>query len=242
MAGARMSHANMMQKVEEICYDLERRCDSVEAPLRAVEEERNKISLEAEDLKRHNGHLMLELQQASSTIAERQQCISRLEIHAETASARIEELTASFDAARSELEDQRRAFQDTANRERESARTRELDLIASMAEKEEQLDQLQEESNRRSEESDQLRTTLNIVSKERDVAVERNNCLEQDTSRLGGIVEEDRLLLTRKDEEIERLQAAKEDMETLMDTIQSKVGQSSWSGAIGKLLKNLSHS
>ncbi|KAF7586718.1 hypothetical protein BBP40_008416 [Aspergillus hancockii] len=221
-----MSHDNTMQKVEEICYDLERRCDRVEAPLRAVEDERNKIFLEAEKLKRHNDELESELQRASSTIAELQQNISRLEIHSETASTRIEELTASFKAAQREFEDQHRDSQEAATKERENARTRELDLIASVAEKEEQLDQLQEESYRQREENNILRQTLDAVSQERDVAVERNASFEQDIARLGGSVEDNRMLIIRKNEEIERLQAAKEDMEALMEIIQSKVGSS----------------
>ncbi|KAE8359358.1 hypothetical protein BDV27DRAFT_168588 [Aspergillus caelatus] len=225
MLSARTTHDSMMQKVEEICHDLERRCGSIEAPLRAVEEERHKISLEAQEVKQHNDELTLQLQQASRTIDELQQNMSRLETHAETASARIEELTASLDAARGELEDQRRDSQEAANRDRENARSRELDLIASVAEKEEQLEQLQEDAHRKREESDQLQQILGARSKERDAAIEQNSILKQDMVKFGECIEENRLLLTRKDEEVARLQAAKEDIETLMETLQSKLNE-----------------
>lgn len=224
MLSARTSHDSMMQKVEEICHDLERRCGSIEAPLRAVEEERRKISLDAQEAKKHNDELRLQLQQASRTIDELQQNMSRLEVHAEAASARIEELTVSLDAARGELEDQRRDSQEAANRDRENARTRELDLIASVAEKEEQLEQLQEDAHRQREESGRLQQMLDARSKERDAAIEQNAMFEQDMAKLRECIEEYRLLLTGKDEEVARLQAAKEDIETLMETLQSKVG------------------
>ncbi|KAE8354243.1 hypothetical protein BDV28DRAFT_131334 [Aspergillus coremiiformis] len=224
-ANARMSQDNMMQKVEEICYDLEHRCSSIEAPLRAVEEERHKISLEAEELKRHNDELELQLRHASSTIAELQQDMSQLETHAEAATARIEELSASLDAARVELEDQRRNSHEAANRDRENARTKELDLIASMAEKEEQLEQLQEEVHEQREENDQLQQTLEAISKERDDIIAYNAISEQDILKLRECTEENRLLLTKKDEEIDRLQAAKEDVESLMVTLQGKLNE-----------------
>ncbi|KAJ1715685.1 hypothetical protein COH20_005921 [Aspergillus flavus] len=225
MLSARTSHDSMMQKVEEICHDLERRCGSIEAPLRAVEEERRKISLEAQEAKKHNDELRLQLQQASRTIDELQQNMSRLEVHAEAASARIEELTVSLDAARGELEDQRRDSQEAANRDRENARTRELDLIASVAEKEEQLEQLQEDAHRQREESGRLQQMLDARSKERDAAIEQNAMFEQDMAKLRECIEEYRLLLTGKDEEVARLQAAKEDIETLMETLQSKLNE-----------------
>ncbi|KAK6831613.1 hypothetical protein RU639_002850 [Aspergillus parasiticus] len=225
MISARTSHDSMMQKVEEICHDLERRCGSIEAPLRAVEEERRKISLEAQEAKQHNDELGLQLQQASRTIDELQQNMSRLEVHAEAASARIEELTVSLDAARGELEDQRRDSQEAANRDRENARTRELDLIASVAEKEEQLEQLQEDAHRQREESGRLQQMLDARSKERDAAIEQNAMFEQDMAKLRECMEGNRLLLKEKDEEVARLQAAKEDIETLMETLQSKLNE-----------------
>ncbi|GAB1195869.1 hypothetical protein APSETT444_005134 [Aspergillus pseudonomiae] len=215
----------MIQKVEEICHDLERRCGSIEAPLRAVEEERHKISLEAQELKRHNDEMELQLQQASKTINELQENLSCLTTHAETASARIDELTVSLDAARGELEDQRRDSRETANQDRENARTRELDLIASVAEKEEQLEQLQEDVHQQREESGQLQQMLDARSKERDAVIEQNAILEQDVAKLRECVEENRLLLTGKVEEVARLQAAKEDIETMMGTLQSKLNE-----------------
>ncbi|KAE8374408.1 hypothetical protein BDV26DRAFT_295988 [Aspergillus bertholletiae] len=225
MIGARTSHDTLMQKVEEIFHDLERRCGSIEAPLRAVEEERHKISLEAQEAKQHNDKLKLQLQKASRTINELQQGIACLETHAEEASNRIEELTVSLDAARGELEDQRRDSQEAANRDREHARTRELDLIASVAEKEEQLEQLQEDVHRQREESGQLQQMLDARSKERDVAIEQNAIFDRDMAKLRECIEENRLLLSEKDDEVARLQAAKEDIETLMETLQSKLNE-----------------
>ncbi|KAE8147796.1 hypothetical protein BDV25DRAFT_168864 [Aspergillus avenaceus] len=225
MLNARMAQDSVMQKVQDICYDLEQRCDGIEAPLRVVEEEKYKISLEAENLKERNDDLESRLQQASCTVVELQRQISCLEEHAEDASARVDELTASLAGTRCELDDQRRSYQESTDQAQEIARTRELDLVASLADKEEQLEQLQEEALQLKEDNTQLQQAFGTVSKDRDVALERRACLEQRVSKLQECIDNDRALLARKEAEIERLLAAKEDVETRVETLQNRLNE-----------------
>ncbi|GFF37332.1 hypothetical protein IFM51744_03428 [Aspergillus udagawae] len=207
MLSSRMTHDNLIRKMEEVCFDLEQRCTTIEAPLRAVEDERDQIAVQAEQLQQQKSELELQLQQASSTISELQQEISRLEMHALSTSARVEELSASLDTARRELEDHRRNSQETTNSEREKARTRELDLLASITEKDDQIEELQLETRNLQEDNDALRQTLDTVSKEKGTVLEDNTALKQDIVRLEECVEHGKLLLAQKDEEISRLQA-----------------------------------
>ncbi|RHZ60138.1 hypothetical protein CDV55_102054 [Aspergillus turcosus] len=225
MLNSRMTHDNLIRKVEEVCFDLEQRCTTIEAPLRAVEEERDHIAVEAEQLQQQKSELEAQLQQASSTISQLQQEISHLETHARSTSIRVEELSASLDAARRELEDQRRNSQETTNSEREKARTRELDLLASITEKDDQIEELQEETRDLKEDNDALRQKLDTVSKEKGTALEHTIALKQDIVRLEDCVEQGKLVLAQKDQEISRLQADQERTNSNSEALQKKLDE-----------------
>ncbi|KAH1293137.1 hypothetical protein KXW42_002539 [Aspergillus fumigatus] len=214
-------------KMEEVCFDLEQRCTTIEAPLRAVEDERDQIAVQAEQLKQQKSELELQLQQASSTISELQQEIFHLENHARSTSARVEELSTSLDTARRELEDQRRTSQETTNSEREKARTRELDLLASITEKDDQIEELQEETRNLREDNNALRQILDTVSKEKNTSLEHTAALKQDVVRLEQCVEHGKLLLAQRDEEMSRLQADQGHMKSQMEALQKKLDEES---------------
>ncbi|KAF4202510.1 hypothetical protein CNMCM8927_000130 [Aspergillus lentulus] len=227
MLSSRMTHDNLIRKMEEVCFDLEQRCTTIEAPLREVEDERDQIAAQAEQLQQQKSELELQLQQASSTISELQQEISHLKKHARSTSARVEELSASLDTARTELEDQRRNSQETTNNEREKARTRELGLLASITEKDDQIEELQEETRNLQKDNDSLRQTLDTVSKEKGTALEHTTALKQDIARLEECVEHGKLLLAQKDEEISRLQADQGHMNSNTEALQKKLDEES---------------
>ncbi|GIK01131.1 hypothetical protein Aspvir_005163 [Aspergillus viridinutans] len=227
MLSSRMTHDNLIRKMEEVCFDLEQRCTTIEAPLRAVEDERDQIAVQAEQLQQQKNELELQLQQASSTISELQQEISHLEKHALSTSARVEELSASLDTARRELEDHRRNSQETTNSEREKARTRELDFLASITEKDDQIEELQLETRNLQEENDALRQTLDTVSKEKRTVLEHTTALKQDIVRLEECVEHGKLLLAQKDEEISRLQADQGHMNLNTEALKKKLDEES---------------
>ena len=223
MSGARASHDGLMRKVEEVCRDLEHRCHDTEAPLRAIAEERDKAIFEAEQLRRQNSELEDQVQQAFSTITDLQQNTFNLEDHAEAATARVEELSASVDAARKELEDQRRNFDESTQSERENARTKELGLMATLTARDDQLEELQMENHEQRAENEELRKTLDSVSKENGVTLGNAASLRKDISRVEGLLETSQQLTVERDGEIERLLAEKELMGLEIEDIRKKV-------------------
>ncbi|GKZ31251.1 hypothetical protein AbraIFM66950_011580 [Aspergillus brasiliensis] len=225
MLNARVSNDSLMRKMEEVCYDLEQRCDNVEAPLRTMEQERDAISAEAQQLKEQNSALELQLQQASDTIGRFRLEISRLETHAEAASIRAEELSATLDAARRDLENQRRESQDTMAGEVEKARTRELDLVASITERDDQLEALQEEMMAQSAENSNLQNALDEASKEKLSLRETNDSLNQNMTELKEKLRQCEMLLVRKDEAKEQILSEKAATEREMEALRIQLDE-----------------
>ncbi|KAL4971769.1 hypothetical protein BDW66DRAFT_164741 [Aspergillus desertorum] len=237
-ASSSLLNDNIMQKVEDICYDLEQRCGSIEAPLKVAEEERTKYYLEAEQLKEKNSGLQTQLQQATSKIAELQEEMSRLAGHASSATGRVDELSASLAQARHELEELQRTSCDTLSIERESFRTRELDLIASLTERDERLDELQEEIKCQVVANEELRTNLAAVSKAKKSLVEEIAAVKKDVSILQTKLEENKISLTRKDERIEQLMSDKGSADELAKDLQNRLHEELSKGeSLGAALK-----
>ena len=222
-ANAHSLHENMMKLVQEICEDVEHRCFNTEAPLKAVEEQRDKLSSEVEDLKRQKAELEGGIQQASDTIAHLQPEMTRLKKHAETAHARGDELAAKLEELQKELREQRHSFEETARREGEKARTRELDLIATLTEKEDQLEELQEEIDELRAENGNVRGTLDSVSKEKAVCLENSVSLRQEMAKIKEFVESSKQATAARDAEIQQLLAERECTRVEAETLRKQV-------------------
>ncbi|KAJ5819869.1 hypothetical protein N7474_005460 [Penicillium riverlandense] len=227
MQNAQTSHDCMIKKVEDICRDLEQRCYNVEGPLRAVEEERDSATHEANRLKQHNEELEVRLHESSNTVSALRHELSCLEEHAENASARAEELSASLDAARHDLEEQRQAFEERMRAEMDKVRSRELDLIATSTEKDDQIDEIREELGSLQAKEQQMLQTLDTLSKEKDFAMEASASIRQDLANAQALVESSRLLSVQKEDEVKRLLTDKEDMQMEMGALKSTVDEQS---------------
>ncbi|CEL07837.1 hypothetical protein ASPCAL10991 [Aspergillus calidoustus] len=215
-ANSRMVNDSIMQKVEHICYELEQRCGSIEAPLKKAEEERSQQYLEAERLKRQTKDLEDELQVASTTISELREEMSHLEIYANSATGRAEELSMSLTEARQALEDLQSTSEGTLAGEREAFRTRELDMIASLSAKDDHLEGLQEQLKSQTEEHAQLETMLVAISKEKDSFHESIVTLKHEVSILRAEVQE-------RDKEIQSLMTGKEVADNQTEELQAKL-------------------
>ncbi|KAL4942210.1 hypothetical protein BDV06DRAFT_235544 [Aspergillus oleicola] len=222
-ANTRTVNDSIMQKVEDICYDLEQRCGNIEAPLRLVEEERDRYCSEAGQLKEQNHSLEYQLQQASSTISELREEMSRLAGHATSATERVDELSANLAQARYELEDLRRTSQDTLDYERESSRTKELDIIATLTERDERLDELREELKGQTEANEELRAKLASISDDKNSSLEEMAAMKEEISALQTEVEQNRESNAQKDKEIEELSIGKVNAEKLSGDLQGKL-------------------
>lgn len=223
MRSAQATHDNMMKKIGDICVDLERRCYDVEAPLRSVEEERDRHISEAEQLKLQNGELQRQLEQSSHTVSSLQQSMAHLEENAESAYSRVEELSASLDSAHQELQEQHRLSKETLHVERETARTRELDLIATSTEKDDQLEDLQIELRRLRSEIEQMRHNLHNVSRENAHSSETSTSLQNELAETKALLEANKSICSQKEDEIKRLLTDSEDMRMELGTLKSMV-------------------
>ncbi|KAL4773675.1 hypothetical protein BDW60DRAFT_19971 [Aspergillus nidulans var. acristatus] len=223
MANTKMLNDSIMQKVEDICYDLEQRCGNIEAPLKVAEEERTKYYLEAEQLKEQNRRLQDQLQQATSTNAELREEMSRLAGHAGSATDRVNELSTSLAQARHELEELQRTSQDALSIQRELFKTRELDLVASLTEREERLDELQEEIKCQTVASGELRVNLAEASKVRESLIGEIAAFKAEVSSLQTKIEENKVSLTQKDERIKQLVVEKGRADELAKDLQNKL-------------------
>lgn len=223
MLNARTSYDHMLEKVEEICYDLEHRCYNTEAPLRVVQKERDQFMAEANELKQRNEDLQIQLQQASNTISDLRQEMVRLESHAECVSRRSEALSADLDNVRRELESQRHQSEKVVQVERENSRTRELELVATATEREDQIEGLERQLNLQTAENNELQHNLETLSGEHATLMEETHLLNE---RVGGLevsLEEYRLLLAQKDEEAKRSSVNKEHLSFKIRDLEAKV-------------------
>ncbi|KAL4754801.1 hypothetical protein BDW72DRAFT_165377 [Aspergillus terricola var. indicus] len=223
VANSKMLNDSIMQKVEDICYDLEQRCGNIEAPLKVAEEERTKYYLEAEQLKEQNRALQTQLHQETNINAELREEMSRLAGHASSATDRVDELSVSLAQVQHELEEQQRMSHDALSIQQESFKTRELDFVASITEREERLDELQEEINCQTIANRELRVSLAEASEVRDSLVGEIAVVKAEVSSLQTKLEENKGSLTQKDERIKQLMVEKGRADDLTKDLQNKL-------------------
>lgn len=228
MENAYSSHESIIQKVGEICRDLEYRCHNVEAPLRDVTDQRDQLASEVEALKRHNRELGIRVEQSSHAALALQQEMTRLKEEADSATARSQYLATQLAAAQKELEDEKRDSQETAVSEREKARSRELDLIATLTEKEDRVEELHNELNHRSAENERLRETIETLSEKNTSGSEIIASLRQEVDELQQSVENKTSDNNRMDSEIKALVSDRDRLRSERDDLQHKVSSKSY--------------
>lgn len=223
MSSTRVSHDKLMKKVGEVCRDLEYRCYNTETPIRAIEEERDKATLETGQLRQYNSEIEAQLQQALNTITDLQQNVSHLESHAESTTARVEDLCASLNVARKELEDQRRGSNESYHQERENSRTKELEFRAILTEKDDYLEELQKENSDQRARNEELKEALESTSKEHSNSLEDLASCEASISRFRDLLEGSEEAAKDQGCEVESLRGDMELMSLEKEDIQRKV-------------------
>ncbi|KAJ9273811.1 hypothetical protein DTO212C5_90 [Paecilomyces variotii] len=223
MQNACSSHESIIQKVGEICRDLEYRCHNVEAPLRDVTDQRDQLASEVEALKRHNRELGIRVEQSSHAALTLQQEMTRLKEEADSATARSQYLATQLAAAQKELEDEKRDSQETAVSERQKARSRELDLIATLTEKEDRVEELHNELNHRSAENERLRETIETLSEKNTSGSEMIASLRQEVDELQQSVDNKTSDNNRMDSEIKALVSDRDRLRSERDDLQHKL-------------------
>lgn len=227
MQNAETSHNALMKKVDDICFDLERRCYDIEGPVRSAEEERDRHKYDAEQLKQQNDDLAGRLSQSTQAVSTLQQDLTRLEEHAGLASARAEELSEALELARQELRDQQQRSDDALRAEQERARSRELELIATSTEKDDQLEELQESMRQLEAQNQLLQQVVERTSHERATSAETTEALGHEIAQVRNLLEAKTLLCCQKEDEVKQLLAENNDLQTELGSVQTIVGHPS---------------
>ncbi|CAI7578204.1 unnamed protein product [Penicillium glandicola] len=236
MQNAQTSHDSMMRKIEDTCFDLERRCHDVEGPLRAAEEERDIYASENEQLKRQNEELNEQLRARNTDFEDKlrnsSECFvelghenTRLEQLLQRQYAYTEELTMSLESARDELQQQQQTSEKAILVEKEKARSKELEMMATLTEKDDQLEELREEMCGLQMRNDQTHQSLDQVSSEKATLSELSSFLKQELASTTETLKQTRLLADEKEDEVNRLLAQEEELRKELGSVETTVAQ-----------------
>ncbi|KAF3390384.1 hypothetical protein F1880_009169 [Penicillium rolfsii] len=218
---AETSHGALMKKVDEICFDLERRCYDIEGPLRSAEEERDRHKYDAEQLRQQNEDLARQLNQSAQAASTLQQDLARLEEHAGLASTRAEELSEALEKARQELRDEQHRSDDALRAEQDRARSRELELIATSTEKDDQIEELQESMRQLESQNQLLQQAVETSSHEMATSAETTKALKHEIYELKNSLEAKTVLYCQKEDEVKRLLAENNGLQTELGSSQT---------------------
>lgn len=234
MQNAQTSHDSMMSKIEDTCFDLERRCHDVEGPLRAVEEERDSYARENEQLRRQNEELneqlkaentetQTKLRNSHDSFVELNNEKTRLEQLLQSQCTYTDELTMSLESAREELQQQQRSSEKALLVEKEKARSKELEMMATLTGKDDQLEDLQEEMCSLQMKNEQARQSLDQISSEKATLSELSSSLEQELASATEALKQTRLYADEKEDELSRLLAQEEELRKQLGSVESTV-------------------
>jgi hypothetical protein len=216
MQNAQTSQETMMRKIEDTCFDLERRCDDVEGPLRAAEAERDRNAQENEELRRQNEELKTQVRKSSESFTELRYENTRLEQLLQGHIVYGEELTASLGSAREELQEQQRSSEQAILIEREKSRSKELEMIATLTEKEDQLEELQEKICGLQMRNEEARQSLDQLSSENSTLLDHSISVKQEFIDAISTLEQAKL----------HAEQTAESLQTELESLKSTVGSS----------------
>ncbi|KAJ6067221.1 uncharacterized protein N7446_004258 [Penicillium canescens] len=225
METSRNTQVTMMQKIEDACFELERRCFDVEGPVRAAEEQRDQFAEESRQLKEHIEQQELRLSEFSESFAGLHDENARLEEQMQNESARAEQLSKSLASVKEELQGQQWHSEKAICVEREQSRSKELEMMAALTEKDDQIEDLQEEMRRLQTENERTRQTLDLVTKEKDASLDTSGYLKEELAVMRDALEQSRLLAVRKEDEVKRLLAEEDDLRMEVGTLKTTVDE-----------------
>jgi len=223
MQNAQTSHDSMMRKIEDMCFDLEGRCHNVEGPLRAAEEERDRYANENEQLKTQNSELKAKSRSLSDSFVELGQENTRLEQLLQGQCAYTDKLTVLLESAREELQQQQQSSEKALLVEKEKSRSKELEMMATLTEKDDQLEDLQQEMCGLQMKNEQIRESLDQVSSEKATLSDLSSSLKQELDSARETLKQTRLLANDKEDEVNRLLAQEEEFRKELASMETMV-------------------
>lgn len=177
MDNARTSHETIVQKMEAMLQDFENRCSNVEEPLAAAARERKELNQQLEASRHLNQQLEEQVRQSAEMMNALRKQLDESVAQARDYSFQIVHLTDQVDALQTELDTTRKEAQNTIEMVNSKARDRELDLMATVAERDDLLEEQQIEIEAVSKERAQLQEAV-------DAGAERHQAISRDYDNL----------------------------------------------------------
>ncbi|CAG8107382.1 unnamed protein product, partial [Penicillium salamii] len=216
MQDAQVHHDSMMRRIEETCFDLERRCEDVEGPLRAVEEQRDQYALENRYFRERVEQMAKELQEKTDEVEAARRTSSehltefghehtRLEQLLQDQYSHRDELMADIEALRANLREQQHDSESAIVAEREAARSKELEMMATLTGKDDQIEELHEELGDIRSRHEQVCQRVAQGSEENAKVREMMESLELELAGTTQKLEQARTLNAQKDDMINEL-------------------------------------
>jgi predicted nucleic acid-binding Zn-ribbon protein len=184
LENAQTSHQSIIQQMEAICRDLESRCVSIEKPLAAVAQERDELRRQLEEAREVNMKLESQALQSSEMISKLTSEKSQLAEKNMDYALQIEHLAEQVDALRNELDSAREESHDSIEMERTKACTRELDLMATVTERDDLLEEQQIEMDTVRQENAHLKERVDTISKRNEEISQERGALRAEVSKL----------------------------------------------------------
>jgi hypothetical protein len=184
LESAQTSHETVIQQMQAICQDFETRCMKVEEPLAIVIQERDQFKQQLENSKNHNLESEDQARQSMELVSTLKKQIDVSAKQINEYSFQVEHLTDQVDALQTELDDTRRESQETIEVVRSKARNRELDLMATVAERDDLLEEQQIEIDAISKEREQFKETIDTASEHHRTLSLEYDTLRQEIARL----------------------------------------------------------
>jgi hypothetical protein len=217
------THATMMQKIEDVCFELERRCYDVEGPVRVAEAQRDRIAEENRQMKEQIGQQANRLGEFSESFAGLHDENARLEEQMQKESARAEQLSNSLASLKGELQGQQWQSEKAICLEKEQGRSKELEMMAALTEKDDQIEDLQEEKRHLQAQNERTRQMLDQVSKEKDASLDDSWCLKEELASMKDSLERSKHLVVRKEDEVKRLLVEEDNLRTEVESLKTRV-------------------
>ncbi|KAI7973164.1 hypothetical protein EIK77_004441 [Talaromyces pinophilus] len=174
---ARTSHETVIQQMEAMLQDFENRCSNVEEPLAVAVREREELNQQLEASRHLNQQLEQQIRQSAEMVNALRKQLDESIAQARDYSFQIAHLTDQVDAQQTELDTARKDARDGIEMANSKARDRELDLMATVAERDDLLEEQQLEIEAVSKERAQLKEAL-------DAGAERHQALSRDYDNL----------------------------------------------------------
>lgn len=181
---ARNSHETVIKQMEAMLQDFENRCSNVEEPLADAVRAREESNQQLEASKNLNQQLEEKVRQSTEMMSALRKQLDGSVAQVKDYANQIVHLTNQVDALQTELDTTRNEAQDGIELVTSKARDRELDLMATVAERDDLLEEQQLEIEAISKERAQLQEAVNANTERYQALAQDHENLRQEMAEL----------------------------------------------------------